>query len=90
MWGLLPPREVQIFLHNFHRVFAVTTRWVRRNCRALLPKLAGLATDGSLWSCRRSLFEDPEIYWTVLESMQNGIYLVDRSLSSEAAIPVPH
>jgi hypothetical protein len=26
-----------------------------------------------------SLFEDPEIYRTVLESVQNGIYLVDRT-----------
>ena len=26
-----------------------------------------------------SLFDDPEIYRTVLESMQNGVYLVDRS-----------
>jgi hypothetical protein len=29
-----------------------------------------------------ALFEDPEIYRTVLEFMQNGIYRVDRSEKS--------
>jgi hypothetical protein len=32
------------------------------------------------------LFEDSEIYRAVLESMQNGIYLVDRGEKKSAAI----
>src|SRR6202042_1583475 len=42
------------------------------------PKLVRLLTDDSLWSSPMSVFKDPEIYRIVLESMQTGLYMVDR------------
>jgi hypothetical protein len=80
MRGLLQPRELWIFQERSQScALRAQPDVFRRNCRTPSSKLAPLLTDDSLWSYRMYLFEDSEIYRAVLESMQNGIDLVDCS-----------